>query len=78
MNTFMKFLEIERFPLIKQNKEYNYTSQSQSKYHKENRFDVVIGVISEKTCYSLYLMNNIKKLTLIVYKMCMLLYLALF
>lgn len=49
MNTFTKSYEIERVPLIKQNEEHNYTSQSQSKYHKESRFDVVFGVISEKS-----------------------------
>lgn len=48
MNTFAKSLEIERFPLIKQNEEHNYTSQDQSKYHKESSFNGIIGVISGK------------------------------
>lgn len=67
MNTFAKSLEIERFPLIKQNEEHNYTSQDQSKYHKESSFNGIIGVISgKKACYFLYIMKNIKELTLIV------------
>lgn len=48
INTFVKSFEIERFPLTKQNEEHDYTSQSQSKYDKENRFDRITGIISGK------------------------------
>lgn len=48
MNTFAKSFEIGRIPLIKQNEEHDYTSQSQSKYDKENRFDRITGIISGK------------------------------